>query len=59
MLEQSGLRVLLAAAKSYPIDQMVQQIDAALRTRHGPAGLEDDISLLALEISTNQMQGTA
>ncbi|OHC93090.1 MAG: hypothetical protein A3H25_13900 [Sphingomonadales bacterium RIFCSPLOWO2_12_FULL_63_15] len=59
MLEQSGLRVLLAAAKSYPIDQMVQQIDAALRTRHGPAGLEDDISLLALEISTNQIQGTA
>ncbi|AOF94636.1 PP2C family protein-serine/threonine phosphatase [Sphingobium sp. RAC03] len=59
MLEQSGLRVLLAAAKSYPIDQMVQQIDAALRTRHGSAGLEDDISLLALEISTKQMQGTA
>ncbi|MDR7155828.1 sigma-B regulation protein RsbU (phosphoserine phosphatase) [Sphingobium xenophagum] len=59
MLEQSGLRALLDAARSYPIDQMVQQVDAALRTRRGPAGLEDDISLLALEISTNQIQGTA
>ena len=59
MLEQLGLRALLEAAGCYPIDQMVQQIDTALRSRHGPAGVEDDISLLALEISTKQAQGTA
>ncbi|RJG52180.1 fused response regulator/phosphatase [Sphingobium terrigena] len=59
MLEQSGLQALVEAAKSHPIERMVQQIDTALRARHGPAGLEDDISLLALEISTGQPKETA
>lgn len=59
MLEQSGLQALVEASKSHPIERMVELIDTALRARHGPAGLEDDISLLALEISASQPKETA
>lgn len=49
-LELVGLRDMLTAAPGASVDAVVSHVDGALRARRGNAGLEDDISILALEI---------
>lgn len=45
----NGLCGLLAEVQTAPIDTMIRHVDRAVRARRGNAGLEDDLSMLALE----------
>lgn len=49
-LELGGLCDLVDPVRNAPVDGLVSHIEAELRARRGHAGLEDDMSILAMEI---------